>query len=285
MTAVHRRPHAPVDLYYMQRMCSDPTPVTLDEVGVMLGLKSRTKRAEMWNNTLNYLNGAVSVWPPSGPEMGKRLAAQGPGIEWWPPHPSVLPVPDLPWTDARPRWTRGAVRKWALEVGRMAWSLDLSPRLPVGGGSKPRPTVEPVEPADLETARRMVEFDELWDLLQIASFFEVTEVTARNWAQASLNRWQNGVNTWPPSISEARRVDRSRKMGRLTWWPDHQRVLPAPAAVWRGRKMLPATNFRRDEGRKRDLNTWQWNAADVVWWGLHTGRIQPDGTVVLLHTA
>lgn len=285
-TARVNRPGTLVDLYYMQRMCAEPTPVTLDEVGSMLGLSSRTKLAQMWNNALNYLQGATCEWPPSGPTMGKRLAPGDAGLSWWPSHVAVLPAPDLPWTPARPRWTKGSIHKWMLETGRASWSMDLTPRTPTGGGRRRAPQhAEQVDPVDLDLARTLVGSDELWDLTAIARFFEVTEVTARNWAQCALNRWLGGLTQWPPTVAESRSVVRAQVRGSLLWWPDHQRMLPPPHSVRADGNLVTATDFRHDTEGRRDIGRFLWRAGDIAWWGLHTGRLLADGTVVLLHAA
>lgn len=286
--AAKHRPQTVVDLYYMRRMCADPTPVGLPEIAELLGLNWRKQVASLWNNTLNYLVGGLTEWPPTGEALNKRLPATGePGLAWWPSHIAVLPPPDMPWTAARPRWSKGRVVKWALEVGRLTWSLDPVPRLPRARGHRKIEQAAPVEPVDLTSARRLAASDELWDTRDIARFYEVSEATVRHWVRACLNRWVGGVTQWPPGRDDRREV-RTGRRSTVTWWPAHQRMLPPPDKASLGGTVVPATQVRRDscEHDGQVLRPqFLWRAGDIAMWGLHTGRLLPDGTVVPLRGA
>lgn len=283
-TTLKQRPTTPVDLYYMQRMCADPTPWGLAEVETALGLRNRVAVAKLWNNSLNYLQGGLTEWPPSGETLGKRLPITGQqGLAWWPSHVAVLPVPDLPWDGGRPRWTAGCIRKWALEVGRMTWTLDLTPRMPTGRGHRQPKQVVGETPVDLTMVRQLVASEDLWEISDVARFFEVAEVTARHWSRAMVNRWLGGITAWPPSRYESRRVIRAKAATLLDWWPADSRLLPPPAMVRVRDRLVPADEYRESYDGRRRAVTYLWSAGDVARHGLHTGRLRADGTVVQLH--
>lgn len=270
-----------IDLDQMRRLTTDNTVWGLPHVRSALGLRERGSALRLWRVTCNYLYGGMTVWPPHGDGLTRRVtqadAVERPDL-WWPPHVAMLPPPDFP-DPARPRWYAGTTRRWAMQVGRMSvdgYPIKARPRGKARAVSETRADITQV---DMDLVRQLTADDAWWTIVDVREFFGVSEPTAQHWYRACRNRWSNGVRTWPPA--EGRRLA-TQDGPNLTWWPPHPGLLPPPESM-------------DDKGTGRfygeDQNRWWagmrylWRAGTIKAWGLKTGRLLTDGTVVTAEAA
>jgi hypothetical protein len=202
----------------------------------------------------NYRDGAATQWPPAGDTLRQRLTPRGHAEELtgWPPYLGVLPPPATS-PGERPRWRAGDVRRWAMQVGRMA--LDGTP-LPAGAAragfpakvptASPKPTLPDRD--QIETIRQLCHDDTPWTSIDIELFFGVTQPRIAQWAAATREMMAGQWRHWPPLGEHGR----GRK---VVGWPPFFSMLPPPCAP---------------------SNHMTWRAGDVIEWGLKTGRIDVE---------
>lgn len=239
----------------IKELCSDPTLWDLWQVQNAIGVKDRTVMYKFMYTGDNYDRGGVTTWPPTMAEMSKRDLGEVPVdlASDCPPHVSILRR-GVSLSGGRRRWRAGDVRRWAMQVGRM--TMHGTPIVPTSArGSVAKPKAVSGDPVDLGGIDALIEDPTPWGQREIAELFEVDVSAVDRWARATRNRTTRGVRMWPPLSTETKHASTGGRGPRLRGWPPHHRLLPPEP---------------------------EWTAGNIRLWGLRTGRLRLDGTVVTI---
>lgn len=252
----------------------------LDQVFAALGDLDRRTRWLMRTTLTNYATVGVRTWPPTREIRNRRMDGDGPGLQWWPPHVSVLPPPEIN-DENETLFLSGAVYKWAMTVGRM--TLDGQPINPIGGhGEVPHPPADaPTPDVNLDHWRQLVSDTTLDDIEDISRESGISLATLRHCYRAARSL-RSGAIPWPPSPSDARRAHPHTSAAVVQHWPATDNALPPPQGV----RHPDGRIIRRHNLRHSDYNLVVPNSRSLVWlwergvwlrWAMITGRVTIGG--------
>lgn len=119
---------ADIDWGRIEELFNDRTLVRAVDISEMCGM-AQVNSATHWQRAAqNYLVRGHRQWPPSLSIMRQKVDGDGAAgndlPDWYPPHSSLLPPPDVPGKHGQNRWYKGTIYKWGMRTRRLDFNGD-----------------------------------------------------------------------------------------------------------------------------------------------------------------